>query len=79
MPSVIQISLSEVIPGEKFIISKIQLSPETNQRLLELGLREAAEIRTIVNSDSKLICEVNNTRIGINHKIAKDILVTPVN
>jgi Fe2+ transport system protein FeoA len=79
MQSAIQISLSEVSSGDKFMIMKIQLPPETNQRLHELGISETAVVRTIVKSSSKLICEVNNTRIGINHKIAKDIIVTPLN
>jgi Fe2+ transport system protein FeoA len=79
MLSAIQISLSEVSSGDNFMIMKIQLPPETNQRLHELGFSEMAVIRTIVKSSSKLICEVNNTRIGINHNIAKDIIVTPLN
>ena len=79
MLSAFQISLSEVSSGNNFVIMKIKLPPETNQRLHELGFSETAVIRMIVNSSSKLICEVNNTRIGINHKIAKDIIVTPLN
>jgi Fe2+ transport system protein FeoA len=79
MLSEIQINLSEVTSGNNFMIMKIQAPPEINQRLHELGFSEAAVIRTIVNGSSKLICEVNNTRIGINHKIAKDIIVTPLN
>ena len=79
MLSTVQMSLSEVSVGEKFIVLKIQLPPDTNQRLHELGFSQDAVIRTIVNSSSKLICEVNNTRIGISYNVAKDIIVTPVN
>jgi len=75
----VQMSLSEVSAGKKFMILKIQLPPDTNQRLRELGFNQDAVIRTIVNSTSKLICEVNNTRIGISYNIAKNIIVAPVN
>jgi Fe2+ transport system protein FeoA len=79
MLSKVQLSLSEVSAGNKFMILKINLPPETNQRLRELGFSEDTVIRTVVIGSSKLICEVNNTRFGINHDIAKDIIVEPLN
>lgn len=71
-------SLSEIHSGELFLIQAIQSHPETRQRLRELGFSEQAVIRTIVNTSSRLICEVQNTRIGIHRRVAKDILVSPM-
>ncbi len=71
-------NLSEIPNGESFLIQEIQSNPETRQRLRELGFSEHAVIRTIVNTSSRLICEVQNTRIGIRRRVAKDILVSPM-
>ncbi|MCX6150957.1 MAG: FeoA domain-containing protein [Ignavibacteriales bacterium] len=71
--------LSEVKTGTDFFINEIQSSPEICLRLRELGFTENAVIRNIVNGSSQLICEVHNTRIGIHHRIAKDIIVSSEN
>jgi len=72
------INLSSVAAGSKFRIKKIKLPPETNQRLRELGFNEDAVVRTILKNSSRLICEINNTRVGIHKDIADDIIVTPM-
>jgi Fe2+ transport system protein FeoA len=72
------VNLSSVSAGSKYRIKRIQLPPETNQRLRELGFNENAIIRTIIKDSSKLICEINNTRVGIHQIIADDIFVSPL-
>ncbi len=71
-------NLSEIPNGELFLIRGIRSHPETQQRLRELGFNEHAIVRTIVKNSSRLICEVQNTRIGIHRRVAKDILVAPM-
>ena len=78
MPGKNQERLSNAKVGKEFMISKIQSTPETNQRLRELGFSENTKIRTIMNGSSKLICELNNTRFGVHHHIAKDIIISPL-
>lgn len=68
--------LSKAASGAELVIKKIQSSPETNLRLRELGLLESSCIRLVSNGSAQIICEVNNTRIGLHHRVAKDILVS---
>jgi Fe2+ transport system protein FeoA len=42
-----------------------------------MGFCENAIVRLVVNDEGNLICEVCNTRIGLNHSIAHDIIVAP--
>ena len=70
--------LSEIPTGKYFLIQEIQSHPDTCQRLKELGFCENAVVRTVINGSSQLICEVCNTRIGLHHNVAKDIIVTPI-
>lgn len=70
-------SLSEVQVGRFVRIHVLQSEPETCRRLREIGFRENAIVRLVVNSDGNLICQVCDARIGLNHGIAKDIIVTP--
>jgi Fe2+ transport system protein FeoA len=71
-------NLSEIPLGELFLVQEIKSQPKTRQRLQELGFSENAVVRTILSSSSRLICEVQNTRIGIRSRVAKDILVSPM-
>lgn len=75
MPEINYDLLSKASSGAEFIVIKIQSSPETSLRLRELGLRENSCIRLVYNGPAQIICEVNNTRIGLQHRVAKDILV----
>jgi Fe2+ transport system protein FeoA len=68
--------LSEVPLRKQFTIQYLCSHPETCQQLREIGLNELTLIRTVGKSSSQIICEVHNTRIGIHHTIANDILVS---
>ena len=50
--------------------------PEVTIRLREMGLRENSLVRCILHGNGNLICEVQNTRIGIDHRLASSILVS---
>ncbi len=47
-------------------------------RLRELGLRESTVLRVVTNDAPQLICELRHTRIGLHHRVAKDVLVSDV-
>ena len=68
-------SLNEAPVGVHHVIHSFQSQPDMCQRLRELGFGENISIRTIAKGSAQLICLVGNTRIGIHHRIAKDILV----
>lgn len=50
--------------------------PEVRQRLLELGFRENAVLRNVMKGYGNLICEVGNTRIGLDDEVAGNIHVS---
>ncbi len=47
------------------------------QRLREMGFGEAALVRKISGSTTSL-CQVNGTRIALNHDAARAVLVEPL-
>ena len=70
-------SLTKIPDGRFVRIDRLQSEPDICFRLREMGFCENAIIRMVVNGEGNLICEVCNTRIGINHSIALDIIVIP--
>ena len=71
-------NLAEIPAGVHFMICEMNCSPEAGQRLRELGFGENVIVRTIVNASTQLICEIHNTRIGMQRSLAKNILVSPI-
>ncbi len=71
-------TLARTQSGTSVRIHQLNSHPETCQRLRELGFCEDATVRLVTNGSMQLICEVCNTRVGLNHSIASDILVTPI-
>ena len=71
-------TLAQIPAGKTVRVYSLESPPETCQRLRELGFCENATIRCVINGSSQLICEVCNTRVGINHSIANAIIVSPV-
>ncbi|MBI5471467.1 MAG: ferrous iron transport protein A [Ignavibacteriae bacterium] len=67
--------LSDVYVGQQVRIAYHNSEPEVRLRLLELGFRENATIRCINKVAGGIICEVYNTRIGLNKTTARNILV----
>ena len=58
-------------------IKQLTTSPETSERLRELGFCEQQRIR-LLSRHSNLICLVCNSRLGISEELAQNILVEPV-
>ena len=70
-------NLTDVPQGNVVRVRLLQSLPELCSRLRELGFREDAVVRCVVNGSRQLICEVCNTRIGMHHSTARTILVSP--
>jgi Fe2+ transport system protein FeoA len=70
-------SLSEIPAGRYVRIHQLQSEPDVSFRLREMGFCENAIVRLVVNGEGNLICEICNTRIGLNHALADDIIVSP--
>ena len=70
-------SLSEIPAGRYVRIYQLQSQPDVSFRLREMGFCENAIVRLVVNGEGNLICEICNTRIGLNHALADDIIVSP--
>ncbi|MBI2427431.1 MAG: ferrous iron transport protein A [Ignavibacteriales bacterium] len=71
-------TLAEIPAGTSVTISRLESHPETCLRLRELGFCENATIRCVTNGTSQLICEVCNTKVGLNFTTANSIIVTPL-
>ena len=70
-------SLTQIPVGRFARIHRLESQPEISFRLREMGFCENAVVRLVVNEEGNLICEVCNTRIGLNHAVANDIIVSP--
>jgi Fe2+ transport system protein FeoA len=68
--------LSEVNAGMKVRIRKVASRPEVSARLRELGLCENNVIRCVSRGNDSMICEVYDTRIGMNIGLAHGIDVS---
>lgn len=69
-------TLSEAPIGKMLHIHQLASSPEVCLRLREIGFCENAVVRCVSRLGTGLICEVCNTKIGLNSTIAADILVS---
>ena len=70
-------SLTEIPAGMFVRIHRLQSEPDVCFRLREMGFCENAIVRLVVSGEGNLICEVCNTRVGLNHRLADDIIVAP--
>jgi len=68
--------LTDVPIGSRAQIRHINSRPEDCLRLRELGFCENAVIRCINKGSGNIICEVCNTRVGINLMVANSIFVS---
>jgi ferrous iron transport protein A len=71
-------TLAQTPAGKTVRVSHLSSHPENCQRLRELGFCENALIRCVTNGTAQLICEVCNTRVGLNHNVAQSIFVMPI-
>lgn len=70
------ILLTDVPVGTRVRIRRLALQPEMTTRLRELGFSEDSIIRPLTQSNGSIVCEVHNSRIGLNHAVARSILVS---
>ena len=68
--------LCDVPNGYTVRIHLLSSRPELSLRLRELGFCEDQKLRLISNSRGRLICEILDTRIGIDGPVAGEIMVT---
>ena len=78
MSKIIMNTLAHIPSGKTVRIQQLTSQPETCQRLRELGFCENATVRCVTNGSMQLICEVCNTRVGLNHSIADSIIVSSI-
>lgn len=69
------ISLPDAPPGRQVRIRNLPSSPEISLRLRELGFSEDAVVR-LVTADGNVICEICNSRYGLQREIANNIFVS---
>jgi len=71
--------LCDVPDGSTVRIHLLSSRPELALRLRELGFCENQELRLISNWRGRLICEILDTRIGIDGPVTGEILVMGAN
>jgi len=77
MPSYPFIRLSDTPAGSSVRIRHVHSRPEISTRLREMGFYEDVIVRCITRTHGNLICEILNTRIGIDGDLANGIIVSP--
>jgi Fe2+ transport system protein FeoA len=70
-------NLFEVPIGTKVRIRSLTAHPDVSRRLRELGLCEHALVSCVIKGHGNIICAVQNTRIGLDRRLAGTILVSP--
>jgi len=69
--------LTKVRAGCVVVIKQLTASPETNQRLREMGFGEEQRVK-VVTLQNNVLCQVCNARLGLSAKLAESILVQQV-
>jgi Fe2+ transport system protein FeoA len=69
--------LADAPLGKSVRISRLRSRPDISIRLREMGFCENAVVRCVMKSHGNIICEILNTRIAMNGRLAGDILVSP--
>ena len=70
------LALTEAPVGRRVRIKHLHSQPEICTRLRDMGFCENAIIRCVMKADGNIICEICNTRIGLNSYLANSILVS---
>lgn len=71
-------SLSEIPLGVTVRVRELRSIPDISHRLREMGFCENAVLRCVQRGFGNVICDVCNTRIGLDAGLAGSILVTRV-
>ena len=70
-------TLSDAPICARLRIRRLTSRPEVSTRLRELGFCENAIIRCVMRGYGNIICEVYDTRVGLNSSLASGIHVSP--
>jgi Fe2+ transport system protein FeoA len=70
------VPLAEAPLGSYVQVREIHSAADISQRLREMGFRENAVLRCVQRGFGNVICEVYNTRVGLDAGLARSILVT---
>jgi Fe2+ transport system protein FeoA len=71
-------TLSDVPAGMRVRVRHLSSRPDVSRRLRELGFCENAVVRCIVRGFGNIICEVYDTRVGLNRSLARGIHVAQI-
>jgi Fe2+ transport system protein FeoA len=69
-------TLSDVPSGSRVRIRHLAARPDVSIRLRELGFCENALVRCVRRGYGNIICEVYDTRVGLDSTLASGIFVT---
>lgn len=69
-------TLSDAPIGARVRIHRLTSRPEISTRLRELGFCENAIVRCLMRGYGNIICEVYDTRVGLNSSLASGIHVS---
>ena len=58
-------------------VKQLNHAPDVRDRLRELGLCEAQQVK-LVSKQSSIICQVCNARVALSEELAEAILVEPL-
>jgi Fe2+ transport system protein FeoA len=70
------VTLADAKLGSFVQVREIHCASEVSQRLREMGFRTNAILRCVQRGFGNVICEVYNTRVGLDAGLARSILVT---
>ena len=76
MTSDVHMTLIDAPNGTRVRIRHLTSRPEISTRLRELGFCENAVVRCVMKGYGNIICEVNNTRVGLDNGLARGIHVS---
>lgn len=71
------VSLFDAPVGRHVRIRHLHTSPDLSTRLREMGFCENALIRTLLKGEHTIICELYNSRLGLNRELASAIVIAP--
>ena len=74
--TLIQKTLFEVPTGTEVFVFRLTSEPALCERLREMGFCENAKIKCVSKGGNGLICQVCNSRVGINEQLARQIVVS---
>ena len=70
------LKLTELPIGHRARVRQLHTRPDVRSRLRELGFCENAVVRCVTKGNGAIICEICNSRFGLNSYLAASIVVS---